>query len=93
VGKISIQRTQEWRKQRHEILDEYLELFTANAHRTLDAVIDSKVIDDNWIVAGESVQVLPQTVMHIVCTKCTYKPKTKQREWASELGVLKKVIK
>ena len=88
-----IERTQEWRKQRHEILDEYLELFGANAHRALDSVIDSKVITDDWVIASDSIQVLPQTIMNLVCAKCTYKPKTKQKVWAGEVAILKKMIK
>lgn len=88
-----IERTPEWRKQRHDVLDEYIELFGANAHKYLDHIIDSRVIEDDWLLASESMHVLPQTVMNIVCAKCKWKPKDKQVIWKQEVAILKKVIK
>lgn len=88
-----IERTAEWRKTRHDALEEYLELFAANAHKYLDRIIDSKVIENDWLLASDSVQVLPQTTINLVCAKCKWKPKEKQTIWKEELAMLKKVLK
>lgn len=88
-----INKSDEWKTERHRVLDEYLETFVINAHKMLNRIMDLDKVDNTWFIASDSSQVLPQTVINIMCSQCACKPNSKQKEWAGEVLMLKKVLK
>lgn len=90
---MPVNKSNEWKIERHKMLNEYLEIFCINAHKILDLILEHERVDDNWFIIGDSSQVLPQTVMNIVCSQCKCKPNSKQNAWSGELLMLKKALK
>lgn len=82
----------EWRKFRHDILDEYIEDFSIKAHKLLDRILDLECINENSFIIDPGTVVLPQTVMILMGSK-DYRPTSKQTLWAGEIAMLKKVMK
>ena len=82
----------EWRKFRHDILDEYIEDFSIKAHKLLDRILDLECINENSFIIDPGTVVLPQTVMILMGSK-DYRPTKYQTQWAGEIAMLKKVMK
>ncbi len=87
-----VDKSAEWKEYRHKILDTYLEDFSINAHKLLDKILDLDCITDESFIVGPGTVGLPQTVMILMGSK-DYKPTSKQKLWAGEIAMLKKVLK
>lgn len=85
-----IEKSDEWKKQRHIELNECLKQFVLNAHKTMDRVIESEQINNDSFIAGDSTA-LAYTVMILMGSK-DYRPTRNQVKWSGEIALLKKVI-
>lgn len=92
-GTLVVEKSVEWKKQRHAVLDEHLKTFCINAHKTMDRIFELDKVDNDWFIMNDSNQALPQTVMNIVCSTSTCKPKSNQKELKAEIAMLKEVLK
>jgi hypothetical protein len=90
---VGINKSDEWKRQRHDVLDQYILDLRVKAHKIMDIIIELDSITNESFIAGDSLNVLPQTVINIVCSQCTCKPNSKQKFWKAEIEYLKKVLK
>lgn len=85
-----IEKSEEWKRQRHVELNECLKQFVYDAHKTMDRIIESDQINNDSFIADDSTA-LAYTVMILMGSK-DYRPTRQQVKWNGEIALLKKVI-